>query len=221
MVIRLFEYDAQIALDDGEVTGERLTVEFPHTAVLYLRGGKNTESYKFTIKTPGGSVEYDVPLIKMQQYNLDEIFEKKLYMLIPFYIFTKEADFEECEEKAEKLEKLKREYRDIVDRLDELVETGKMSSLDKNTLLETAENVVKEIAKKYDKVKEGVNEAMRGPLLELKSRKIWNEGREEGREQERALIIANMYKKGYTIEQISDMVDFDEEVVKDIVERGL
>lgn len=37
ILIRLFEYDAQIALDQGEIAKEALTVEFPHTAVLYLR----------------------------------------------------------------------------------------------------------------------------------------------------------------------------------------
>lgn len=37
MIIRLFEYDAQIALDEGEVANETLTVTFPNTAVLYLR----------------------------------------------------------------------------------------------------------------------------------------------------------------------------------------
>ena len=37
ITIRLFEYDAQIALDESEVTEETLTVTFPNTAVLYLR----------------------------------------------------------------------------------------------------------------------------------------------------------------------------------------
>ena len=42
ITIRLFEYDAQIALDEGEVTEETLTVTFPNTAVLYLRTYKKT-----------------------------------------------------------------------------------------------------------------------------------------------------------------------------------
>ena len=42
MTIRLFEYDAQIALDEGEVINETLTVTFPNTAVLYLRNYKKT-----------------------------------------------------------------------------------------------------------------------------------------------------------------------------------
>jgi hypothetical protein len=148
---------------------------------------------------------------------LDEIFEKKLYMLIPFYIFTKESEFQECEENADKLEKLKEEYQDIVNRLEELVKAGKMVCYDKDLLLETTENVVKEIAKKYEKVKEGVNEAMRGPMLDLKVRRYWNEGMEEGLKESRR-YITNMYKKGYTVEQISDMIELDVESVKAIVE---
>ena len=42
MMIRLFEYDAQIALDEGEVTEEVLRVTFPNTAVMYLRTYKKT-----------------------------------------------------------------------------------------------------------------------------------------------------------------------------------
>lgn len=42
MTICLFEYDAQIALDEGKVIGETLTVTFPNTAVLYLQSRKKT-----------------------------------------------------------------------------------------------------------------------------------------------------------------------------------
>ncbi len=42
---------------------------------------------KYVIVTPGGTVQYDVPIMKVQTYSLDDIFEKGLLMLIPFYIF--------------------------------------------------------------------------------------------------------------------------------------
>ena len=88
-MIRLFEYDAQIALDEGKITEETLTVTFPNTAVLYLRTYKKTpDKMKYVIITPGGKVQYDVPVIKVQAYSLDDIFEKRLLMLIPFYIFS-------------------------------------------------------------------------------------------------------------------------------------
>ena len=41
---------------------------------------------KYVVITPGGTVQYDVPVMKVQAYSLDEIFEKHLLLLIPFYI---------------------------------------------------------------------------------------------------------------------------------------
>ena len=65
MAIRLFEYDAQIALDEGEVMEETLTVAFPNTAVLYLRSYKKTpDKMRYVIVTPGGTVQYDIPVMK-------------------------------------------------------------------------------------------------------------------------------------------------------------
>ena len=42
MMYRIFEYDSQIALQAGKVSGDKLTVRFPNTAILYLRHNKNT-----------------------------------------------------------------------------------------------------------------------------------------------------------------------------------
>lgn len=55
MAVRIFEYDAQIALVEGEVTEETLTVTFPHTAVLYLRAYRKKtppDKMKYVIVTP-------------------------------------------------------------------------------------------------------------------------------------------------------------------------
>lgn len=188
MLIRLFEYDAQIALDKGEVTKEVLTVEFPNTAVLYLRYAKTkaVDAYKYIIKTPGGKIEYDVPLFKAQQYTLNEIFEKNLLLLIPFYIFSKEGEFPECEKSPLKLEALKNEYLEIIERLDQLVQDGRLTDFDRTTLLETAKDVINEIAKKYQNVVKGVNIVMGGTLLETNARRIKNEGRAEGKAEGKA-----------------------------------
>ena len=89
ILVRIFEYDAQIALDEGEIEGETIKVTFPNTAVLYLRNSSKTpDSMKVRIIVPGDSAEYTVPIIKMADYTADDIFRKKLYMLIPFYFST-------------------------------------------------------------------------------------------------------------------------------------
>lgn len=177
ITIRLFEYDSQIALDEGEVTKETLTVTFPHTAVLYLRAYKKTpDKMKYVIITPGGTVQYDVPVMKVQAYSLDEIFEKHLLLLIPFYIFSHEKRLPEYNSSAEKLSELKAEYQKILERLNKLERQGVIGAFDKRTLIEVSDDVVKAIAQKYENVQKGIGEIMRGPLIQTEARTILNKG---------------------------------------------
>ena len=91
MLIRFFEYDTQIALDEGEIEEGILTVTFPHSAVLFLRhNAAKPERLKTRMVTPGGSLTYEIPVMKAQEYTVEEIFEKKLWFLLPFHIFTHE-----------------------------------------------------------------------------------------------------------------------------------
>lgn len=176
IMIRLFEYDAQIALDEGEVTEETLTVTFPNTAVLYLRTYKKTpDKMKYVIITPGGTMQYDVPVMKVQTYSLDDIFEKRLLMLIPFYIFSHEKSFPEYNSNKQKLEELKAEYQAILERLDELEKRGVIGAFDKRTIIELSSDVIKEITQKYEYVQKGIGDMMSGALIETSARAILKE----------------------------------------------
>ena len=198
ITIRLFEYDAQIALDEGEVTEETLTVTFPNTAVLYLRNYEKTpDKMKYVIVTPGGTVKYDIPLMKVQNYTLDDIFEKRLLLLIPFYIFSHEKNFPEYNSNEQKLAKLKSEYRYILERLDEVEQQGVIGAFDKRTIIELSSDVVKEIAQKYGNVQKGVGDIMGGALVETSARKLKNEAKRE--------VAVSLLKMGkLTIEEIAE-----------------
>ncbi|MCM1184333.1 MAG: hypothetical protein NC337_13260 [Roseburia sp.] len=177
ITIRLFEYDAQIALDEGAVTEETLTVTFPNTAVLYLRTYKKTpDRMKYVIVTPGGTVQYDVPIMKVQRYSLDDIFDKKLLLLLPFYIFSHEENFSEYNSDKQKLEQLKAEYQIILERLDELERQEVIGAFDKRTIIELSGDVIREIAQKYGNVQKGVGDMMSGALIETEARTILNQG---------------------------------------------
>ena len=198
ITIRLFEYDAQIALDEGEVTEETLTVTFPNTAVMYLRSYKKTpDKIKYVIVTPGGTVQYDVPIMKVQSYSLDEIFEKRLLMLIPFYIFSHEKSFSEYNNNEQKLEELKAEYRIILERLDDLEKQGIIGAFDKRTIIDLSSDVINEIARKYENVQKGIGAMMRGPLIQTEARTILNESKKE--------TALRMLKVGkLTVEEIAE-----------------
>ena len=206
ITIRLFEYDAQIALDEGEVTEETLTVTFPNTAVLYLRNYKKTpDKMKYVIVTPGGIVKYDIPLMKVQNYTLDDIFEKRLLLLIPFYIFSHEKNFPEYNSNEQKLAKLISEYRYILERLDELEQQGVIGAFDKRTIIELSSDVIKEIAQKYGNVQKGVGDMMSGALIETEARKILNQGKTQGISETKKQTALRMLKMGkLTIEEIAE-----------------
>ena len=77
MIIRMYEYDSQIALKHSNLNDYVLEVEFPESAVIYLRHNMNTpDTMKIKISTPGGKVSYDIPTLKVKSYDIDTIFEK-------------------------------------------------------------------------------------------------------------------------------------------------
>ena len=226
ILIRLFEYDAQIALDEGEVGKDSIRVSFPNTAVLFLRDTQNTPDYmRVVIEIPGGSIEYQVPAVRLAQYSLEEMLEKRLYVLIPFYIFNCEKKFKEYNEDGEKLEELKEEYRGLLERLRALTEREEMSAFDCRTLIELSMDVVNELTRKYENLQRGVGDLMRGAIIETEARRIRNEGirlgitegEARGEERERIHLILNMYEEGGSLDFIARVVKKPREEVEEII----
>ena len=181
MMLRMFEYDSQIALNHCELVGDTLKVKFPESAVLYLRHNQNTpDVLKIEINTPGGSVTYGMPTLKVQRYDIDMIFEKKMLFLVPFYIFTYESSLKEINASPEKLKQLTLDFSDITQKLDKLAIAGEISEYVKKTICSMSEKVVENLAKNQEKVKEGVVKVMGGKVLEYEAKDILNRGRQEG-----------------------------------------
>ncbi len=184
MVVRFFEYDAQIALDEGQIRGNILTVTLPHSAVLFLRHHTSTpDTLKIRMVTPGGTIEYDIYVMKSQQYTLKDIFQKNLLLLIPFYIFSHETRFKEYEKDETKLRMLQNEYEQIKNKLEELTSQGIISEYTRCTIIDMSNKVLEHIAAKYNSVKEGVKAVMGGKVLEYEAKTIKKEGIREGIEQ--------------------------------------
>ena len=148
---------------------------------------------KYIIITPGGTVCYDVPVMKVQTYSLDDIFEKGLLMLLPFYIFSYEKNFLEYNSNEQKLAELKAEYQKILERLDELEQQRVIGAFDKRTIIELSGDVIKEIAHKYENLQKGVGDIMGGALIETSARAILKE------------TALRMLKRGkMTVEEIAE-----------------
>jgi hypothetical protein len=206
MCIRMFEYDSQIALDDGVVTDSRLSVTFPHSGVLYLRHSRNTpDVMNVEINTPGGSISYPIPVMKVQKYAIDQIFERNLLFLIPFYIFCYEKEFKDYETHQEKLRLLQKEFADIRERLENLCETGRISAYEKYTILEMTKKVIVNIASKYANVQKGVTAVMGGKVLEHEAKTILQNGIRQGIQQGVQQGIQQGVQQGVRQGKLSDI----------------
>ena len=184
MAVRIFEYASQIALDEGEISANRLIVTFPHSAVLYLRSSRMTpDEMCIEIKTPRGSISYDIPIMKLQSYSIDEIFGKNLLFLIPFYIFTHEKELEEYDKNVDRLELLKQEYEGIKNCLEEKTLNREIDEYTKCTIVDMSNKVLRHLAHKYENVKEGVGLVMGGRILDYEAKTIKSEGLREGRNE--------------------------------------
>ena len=57
MIVRIFEYAVQIALDAGSVAGNKLKVIIPNASIIFLRSKRTTpDRMTIEMETPGGEV---------------------------------------------------------------------------------------------------------------------------------------------------------------------
>lgn len=202
MIVRMYEYDSQIALKDREWDGKNLKVKFPYSAIIYLRSdntmGKNM---RMMLNTPEDEAEYQIHLIKLKDYNLDRIFEKHLFILLPFWIFTYENQLKEYEENENQRKKLTDDFRIIMERLQENCENGIIDEYTKCMIVDMSKKVVRNLlGNKFPKVRKEVETMMGGKVLDFEAKRIKDqaikEGLEEGRAKGHAEGHAEAYKAG-------------------------
>ncbi len=170
---RVFEYDSQLALKDSDWNQTELTVRFPNTALIYLRHRSTTPNVmKMNITVPGDSCSYDVPILKVQNYSLEEIFEKKLFFILPFHLFAYEVNFPEYESNEEKRAELMQHYSTLMQRLDACVVAGELNVYEKNTIVAMMKKVKKHLLAKYSKLEEGLGVIMGGKVLDYEAKDI-------------------------------------------------
>ena len=187
MVLRMIEYDFRVALDTVIEGDNLVTLRFPQSSVLYLRRGANSKQKDLQAKVifPNNELlTYSVPCISVGKYGIDEIFEKNLLSLLPFYILRYEKQFDKIEKDDTKLSAFLEEFRKIADKLYNTLEG--MDRIEAYSDLVTYINkIANHLLKKHKKTGMEVNKVMGGHILELESERLKRIGREEGREEQR------------------------------------
>ena len=225
MVLRMMEYDFMIAFEQVAQTPSAV-LRLPSSCVVYLRHTKNTpEEHRMTILGEDGqSMDYRCRVVKAQNFTLDEMFEKNLLMLLPFYIMRYEKQFPRMEADAELRARFLKEVAEMADRLESAVSPEEKAVVYPD-LVQLITDIAEYELRQYQSTLEGVKDIMGGRILPLPSdpiRKARKEGLEEGiekgiekglekgREEERRAhmdtmntIFRNLYDRGDTVSMIA------------------
>ena len=200
ILLRLVEYNMQIGLENVAYEGaDNLVVEMPQSSLLKLRSGtpdgmKRSLS-RITYRHNDQEIRMEVPVLHVQAYTPEEIYEKNLYFLIPFYSMRYEKAFDRIArdplETKEECDKIYRELCAWFQRLEDAYESGEITEDEGRKLAELSRVILNHITRKLaHETAERMVDTVGGKVLELQEDRWLKQGREEGmkqgREEERA-----------------------------------
>ena len=161
----------------------------------------------------GQEVHYRVPVLQAKKYTVDQIFEKRLLILLPYHILWYEHFLKHNGTDSKKLQHLLDDFRKINHCLEKASEKESKSHLYMNMIV-----LIKEIANyiipEDNTIRKGLGEIMGGKILKLRSEELLEQGEAkgklEGKREERLEAIQNMLDLGLTKEQILKKYSLEE-----------
>ena len=115
------------------------------------------------------------------------------------------------------------EFEEICAKMEQLVRESKMTELENRIIVELSKKVVDNIAKKYEKIKRGVDVIMGGKIIETEAKKMYNRGIKIGEENGINKSLKDQIKKklakGKDIAQIADEIEESEETVLELIKQ--
>ena len=177
MVLRMVEYDFHIALENAVEMATGYEMQFPESAVLYLRHSENTpDEIQMKITFPQNhSVTYSVPVIKTQLYSEEDIIGKQLYFLIPYYILKYEHISD-----TEDLTEISQEYRKLYQGMTDAKEAGLLNEYDMSNIVDFTNKLVEYVFREQETIRNEVNAVMGGEVLETYADRMIAKGIEQG-----------------------------------------
>lgn len=177
MVVRVVEYDFSIALQETLEQGAPYRMKFPSSCVLLLRHASKTPDYLEMEMPDSESFRHHTKIYKTQLVSEEEIFRRRLLILLPFYLMRYEKELSGLDAESDAAAALIRECREIRMRLADL------------TLLQGDELLYRQITELIirasdhllaanEPLNRKVRPAMGGEVLELMDDKIERSRRE-------------------------------------------
>ncbi len=243
MAVRILEYGIKFAIDNADKEKNKISIHIPNTGVFQLRSTKNTpDNIQVEIVAPqNNKLSYSVPVLKMRNYSLEEIFTKNLSFMLPFYMFNNASKLRRMSTKDFSKDILE-DCGKIKDKLDK----ANLSTFERKSITKMFLQVMNALSNN-DSAKALCKEAekiMVGQVLQYEAKDILNEGIalgikqgreqgieqgiEQGVEQKNSQIKSTMYNyiknqefyPAYIVKRLDTDIpesDFDVSFMSDVV----
>ena len=200
-------------------------VYLPRQVILYLRRSEEREPVNVNYRYDDQQIRVQIPCIPVQKYSMEDLFSKKLYLFIPYYMMRYEKLFNVGEGLGN--EQIRLDLGKLNQRLYDLYMNGGISGTYVRYLAELSQTVMKHITPKVKQdERERLVKCMGGTVLELETDRILEEGisigekRGEQRGEQRGKLIGRvlmMKEEGYSVSKIAERVHITTEEVEEIM----
>ena len=208
--IRMIEYDFHIAISNRTREDEGIVLRFPESAVLFLRhNSKSPDKLQVKLIMPDGSTAYySIPVVKVQEYTKDELFDKNLLFFIPYYVLRFEKALSDNTDMESVEKEFLKDYQDIYARLKGLEEKQTIDYNYLHDLVSLTARLIEVVSKNNPNIMRGVSVMGGGKVLEMESEKIYNRGIAQGIEQGISQGIEQGISQGMSQGVAESIVDF-------------
>ncbi|WP_031551061.1 hypothetical protein [Oribacterium sp. FC2011] len=188
ILFRLAEYNVRIALDNAEqnLNSNIVIINLPDSGLINLRGSNNSSKFyhmNIVYKYSNQEILLPVPVMNVSAYSADDIFNNRLFFLIPFYAIRYEKHLMKISDSEDpEYDNIYLELQDYFNRLKDACDKGIISEDDTRKLAELSKIILIHISRNLNtNLSERMVNLVGGQILELQEDRWLKQGREEGR----------------------------------------
>ena len=214
MALRIAEYTFLTARQSAENNNGKLTITMPYYSVIYIRSTSSTpKRTEITYKFPNGElVEYNADNLILSDFTKEEIIDKKLYVLIPFYLLRYESIMKDENVSNRELKEVENDLDFFLSFLTKSVHNTAISEYEYKNLLIYIDMVIMHVTNGNKNERDLVNK-MGGNVIITEADKIFFAGKAEGRAEGRAEGMAENQK---TIEEKQKTIDEKQKTIEEL-----
>ena len=186
IILNMTQYTLGAGMNDTHLTKERHEYRdravLPESGVLFLR--KTVKKKLFIeVADDNHSFQHEIHPLVLADYTIDKLVQRRLYILIPFYLFNHEKDLKKYSSDKACRKRVRKAMRQMIDALKEGLEKEEILPVDYDLLTDMMKVVTEGLTKKYRKAKKELDEIMDSYIYTTPSDRIYFQGRRDGKDE--------------------------------------